>query len=272
MRLDLHIHSAASDGAWTPEKVVRAAAHGGLDVIALADHDTTAGVRAAQAEGAGLNVQVIPALEVSSTWEGREIHVLGYFVGLEATALRAHEDRALTLREARMREMVERLVAQGVDVSYEAVEAAAGPDRVNIGRPHLARALVAAGHVGSVTEAFNTLIGDQHAAFVPTRLLSPVEAVALVLESGGVPVWAHPPGDLVDALLPGLVRAGLRGLEVYRPNHSRNDVLRLEGICRSSGLVMSGGSDWHTPDSGVPLGAFHVTGDEVEKLLGAGGM
>lgn len=272
MRLDLHIHTTASDGAWPPEKVVRAAAHGGLDVIAVADHDTTAGVRAAQAQGEEVNVQVIPALEVSSTWEGREIHVLGYFVDPDAPALRAHESRALSAREERMREMVERLGSQGVVVTYEAVEEAAGPDRVNIGRPHLARALVAAGVVTSVVEAFNTLIGDQHAAFVPTRLLGPEEAVELILASRGLPVWAHPPGDVVDALLPPMMRAGLRGLEVYRPSHTRNDVLRLEGICRSAGLVMSGGSDWHTPDSGVLLGAFHVTGDEVERLLAAGGM
>lgn len=272
MRLDLHIHTTASDGAWSPEKVVDGAARGGLDVIALADHDTTAAVRAAQEAGKDRNVQVIPALEVSSTWERREVHILGYFVDPEAAALRAHEDRAGTLRVDRMRAMVERLNQQGIAVTYEDVEDAAGPERVNIGRPHLARALVGAGHVSSVLEAFNTLIGDQHAAFVPTALLEPTEAVDMILQSGGIPVWAHPPADLVDPLLPSLVRAGLRGLEVYRPTHSRNDVLRLEGICRSTGLLMSGGSDWHTPDSGVVLGAFHVTADEVEKLLTAGGM
>jgi hypothetical protein len=164
------------------------------------------------------------------------------------------------------------LAGQGVHVTFADVEAAAGPDVVNLGRPHLAKALVAAGHVSSVTEAFNTLIGDQHHAFVPTRLLDPTEAVALVLRAGGIPVWAHPPGDLLDALLPTLIRSGLRGLEVYRPTNSRTDVVRLEGICRSTGLLVSGGSDWHTPDSGVALGAFHVTADEIECLLAAGGM
>lgn len=272
MRLDLHIHSTASDGAWPAEKVVRAAAHGGLDVIALADHDSTAGVRAAQEEASGLNLQVIPAIEVSSTWEGREIHVLGYFVDPDAPRLVAHEGRARTVRHGRMNEMLERLSAQGIEVTMDEVEDAAGPDRVNIGRPHLARALVAGGYAGSVSDAFNTLIGDQHRAFVATQLLSPEEAVVLILESGGLPVWAHPPGDLLDALLPGLVRSGLRGIEVYRPSHSRSDVVRLEGVCRTAGLLKSGGSDWHTPDTGYVLGSFHVTGDEVEKLLAAGGM
>ena len=272
MRLDLHIHTTASDGAWAPEKVVEAAARGGLDVIAIADHDTTAGVRSAQEAGAAANVQVIPALEVSSTWQRREIHVLGYFVDPAAPSLAAHEARALTLREDRMREMVERLVAQGIEVTFEDVEAAAGPDRVNIGRPHLAKALLSGGQVSSVLEAFHTLIGDHHEAFVPTALLTPEEAVDLVLDSGGVPVWAHPPGDLLDPLIPGLVRRGLAGLEVYRPSHSKNDVLRLESICRTTGMVMTGGSDWHTPDAGAVLGTFFVTGDEVDKFLTRGGL
>lgn len=248
------------------------ASGGGLDVIAVADHDTTAAVAAAHAAAEGRSLQVIPALEVSSTWQGREIHVLGYFVDPDAPALVAHGRRAGTARRERMREMVARLAASGIRVTYEEVEAAAGPERVNLGRPHLAKVLVANGHVSSVPEAFSRLIGDQHPAFVPTQLLDPAGAVALILEGGGIPVWAHPPTDLVDALLPGLVRAGLRGLEVYRPTHSRSDVIRLEGVCRSAGLLMSGGSDWHTPDSGVRLGDFHVTGDEVEKLLAAGGM
>jgi len=272
MRLDLHIHTTASDGAWSPEKVVAGAARGGLDVIAIADHDTTSGVAAAQVAGVELNVQVVPALEVSSTWRARDIHVLGYFVDTASEPLLAHARRAGSLRIERMHAMIARLADQGVEVTFEEVEAAAGPERVTIGRPHLARALVKRGHASSVVDAFNTLIGDQHAAFVPTELLSPDEAVRLILAGGGIPVWAHPPGDAVDALLPSLMEAGLRGLEIYRPTHGRNDVLRLEAICRTTGLLRSGGSDWHTPESGYVLGDFHVTGDEVERLLAAGGI
>jgi hypothetical protein len=186
--------------------------------------------------------------------------------------LRTHALRAGELREARMREMIARLGAQGVEVAFEDVEAAAGPERVNIGRPHLARALVQRGYASSVLDAFGTLIGDQHPAFVPAALLGPEEAVRLVLDGGGVPVWAHPPTDALDDLLPGMMRAGLRGLEIYRPSHGRGDVLRLEAICRTTGLLRSGGSDWHTPESGWVLGDFHVTGDEVERLLAEGGI
>lgn len=272
MRLDLHIHTTASDGAWSPAKVVRAAAHGGLDVIAVSDHDTTASVAAAQVAAAEVKLQVIPAMEASSTWQGREIHVLGYFLDPSSTVLATHETRARQLRQDRMTEMVRRLVEQEVHVTFSDVEEAAGPDRSSIARPHLARALVAKGYASSVPDAFNRLIGDPCAAFVPTELQSPTEAVEMLLAAGGIPIWAHPPRDLVDSLLPSLIGAGLQGLEVYRPSHRRNDVLRLEGICRTANLFMSGGSDWHTPEYGPELGDFFVAADEVEKLLTAGGM
>jgi predicted metal-dependent phosphoesterase TrpH len=272
VRLDLHIHSTASDGAWAPEAVVRGAKVGLLDVIALADHDTVAGFREAEATGKPLDVQVIPALEVSSTHAGTDVHVLGYFVDPDAPALAAHTARAGRRRRERMQQMLERLRAQGIDVRFEAVEEVAGPARDVLGRPHLARALVAAGHATSVHDAFDRLIGDRHPAFVPTELLGPVGAVEVITQAGGVSVWAHPPAELVDALLPSLMRAGLRGLEVWRPRGHRGDASRYETVCKTTGLAMSGGSDWHSPDGGTALGDFFVTYDEVERLLAAGGM
>jgi predicted metal-dependent phosphoesterase TrpH len=272
LRLDLHVHSAASDGALAPEAVVRAAARGGLDVIALTDHDTTAGYAAALAAGLELDVQVVPALEVSSTYRDQEVHVLGYFVDPDAPVLRAHAEHARDRREARMREMLARLALRGIRVGYGEVVEAAGGGRAVIGRPHLAKALVARGLASSVEDAFDRLIGDESDAFVPTQLLGPAEAVGVVLEAGGIPVWAHPPGELLDELLPVLVQAGLRGLEVYRPKHQRTDVLRLEEICRRRGLLASGGSDWHRPEGGTSLGDFFVTADEVEALLAEGGI
>ncbi len=272
MRLDLHIHTTASDGAWSPQAVVEGAAAGRLDVVAIADHDTTAAVEAAREAAAPLNVQVVPALEMSSTHDGREVHVLGYFVDVHAEALVSHGGRSGRLRVERMKEMLERLAAAGVDVRYEDVAAAAGPERSSIGRPHLARALVALGYAESVPDAFDRLIGDDRPAFVPTRLQTPAQAIETILSAGGIPVWAHPPADLVGELLPGMIRAGLRGLEVYRPTHRRNQVLRLEEICKTTGLLKSGGSDWHTPEAGAALGDFHVGADEVEGLLAAGGL
>lgn len=275
MRLDLHIHSTASDGACAPAEVVRMGVEGGLDVIALADHDTVAGLPAAQEAVARekLPVHVVPALEVSSTTdEGREIHVLGYFVDPAARSIREHQERAEARRIARMETMVDRLGEQGVHVDMDDVYRVAGPSRHMIGRPHLASVLVEAGYAGSVSEAFDRWIGDGHPAFVPTALGSPTAAVHTVVQSGGVAVWAHPPEDLLDDLLPSLVEAGLQGLEVYRPFCSPRKTRRLERTAEEAGLLVSGGSDWHSPERNRPLGDFFVSSDEVEELLAVGGM
>jgi hypothetical protein len=271
VRLDLHIHTNASDGAWDPARVVKGAVEGGLDAIAIADHDTTAGFPEAREAARSRSIEVIPALEVSSTWEGREIHVLGYFVDPGAEELARHRAHARRQRRARMEEMVDRLARSGTEVAMEHVVAAAGEEADALARPHLAQALVAGGHVGSVHEAFQTLIGDEHSAFVPTRLMTPGEAVGMIHRVGGVAVWAHPPADLLDVLLPFLVEDGLDGLEVYRPTNHRNSTMRLEAACRARGLMASGGSDWHAPGSGRLLGDFHVDGREVEALLARGG-
>lgn len=272
MHLDLHIHSTASDGDLSPRSVLKLAEQARLDVIALADHDTTAGVRRLAELDVKGPIQVIPALEVSSTLDRRELHFLGYFVDPAAPVILRHEERAVRLRERRMKAMVGLLDGAGVTVPFESVVEAAGPERGALSRPHLARALVNAGHVSTVPEAFDRYIGDEHPAFLPTSLLSPEEAVQLILDAGGIPIWAHPPPDRVEPLLPRLVQAGLRGLEVYRPRHDPQYTLRLEGLCRVWKLLPSGGSDWHGPDRGIQLGDFFVTAEEVAELLEEGGI
>ena len=170
-----------------------------------------------------------------------------------------------------MREMIRRLDAQGGSVTFEEVLSVAGPDRQALARPHLARALVERGHARSAVDAFDRLIGNAHEAFVPTGLLSPVAGIELILEAGGIPVWAHPPQWLLDGLLDGFVEAGLAGLEIYRPKNSSNLTMRLEAAARPRGLLVTGGSDWHGPEGGN-LGDFFVTGEEVSGLLEAGGI
>lgn len=271
MRLDLHMHSHASDGELAPVDVVERAAAGGLDVIAITDHDTTAGIEDAQRAADDRAIDVIAAVEMSSTDAGREIHLLGYFVDLAASALMEHERRARVRRVERLQEMTERLRSQGVNIPFEDVLAVPGADRGNIGRPHLARALVADGHATDLDDAFDRYIGDGHPAFVPTSLVSPFEAVAIIQAAGGLAVWAHPPKDALETLTRPLVDSGLSGLEVYRPNHSASFTLQLEAIQRSYGLLRTGGSDWHGPEDGS-LGDFYVTGDEVEAFLDAGGL
>lgn len=170
-----------------------------------------------------------------------------------------------------MKEMVGRLRGVGVELDFDDVLKAAGPDRVSVGRPHLARALVAVGAARSVQDAFNRYIADDRRCYVPVDLVTPTEAVSVILEAGGIPVWAHPPAHLAEVLLPSLVGAGLRGLEVYRPSHTPGEILRLEELCHAHDLLASGGSDWHSPDSGSALGDFFVDAFEIEALLDEGG-
>ncbi len=272
MRLDLHIHSTASDGEISPAEVREAAVAARLDVIALADHDTIAGSRSLLESQEQWPIQIIPALEVSSTLDRRELHFLGYFVDPYAPVLEGHQRRAVEGREKRMREMVKRLQDQGIGVEFEAVVDAAGPEYTTLVRPHLAQALVSAGHAKSTGEAFGRLIGDHCPAFLPTSLLSPEEAIEMIRGAGGIPVWAHPPADLLNAALPRFIQVGLGGLEVYRPRSSSGTVLGLEQAARRAGLMMSGGSDWHSSSNGVELGDFFITAEEVADLLEAGGI
>jgi predicted metal-dependent phosphoesterase TrpH len=269
MRLDLHVHTTASDGSLSPLEVVGLAADGGLDVLAITDHDTVAGIPAAVDAVAGIALQLIPGIEVSSTHEGEEYHILGYFVDPRADSIEAHERHALGARERRMEEMVDRLRRQGLLIEMADVLDAAGPDRSAIGRPHLARALVVKGYAESVPEAFDRLIGDDHPAFVPTRLAMPEEAIGLILDAGGIPVWAHPPMDSLHRLLPTFIGVGLRGLEVYRPRSTPRHVRKLEQVAGTAGLLMTGGSDWHDPERDS-LGSFCVTEEQVGRLIEAG--
>ena len=271
MRLDLHLHSQASDGSEAPGDVVQAAVAGRLDVIALTDHDTTRGLDDARRAAERVPIEVVAGIEISAVHADHGLHILGYFVDPSTPRLRAYEARAGHRREERMREMIRRLAAHGVRIPYASVVEIAGPSRRSLGRPHLARALTRAGYVDSVPAAFDRFIGNQHPAYVPTAFVSAEEAVQIILESGGIPVWAHPRFELLEALLPQLKLAGLRGIEVYRPRTPAKRVLSLERIARSWNMLVTGGSDWHGPDSGT-LGEFCVFADEVAGFLEAGGM
>lgn len=272
MKLDLHVHSTASDGTVSPEGVVERAIDGGLDVLALADHDTVAGVGRAVAAARGRMLHIIPAIEMSSTFEGTDIHILGYFVDIRSEAFVEHAQRNHKRRAARMAEMVARLARQGVAVTRRQLDEQRGSAEVAYSRPHLARALVKAGYASTVRDAFARLIGNDCPAYVPTRIATPEEVTGVILSAGGIPVWAHPPAQHFRRLLPQLLDAGLRGLEAYRATRVYVRLAELEKVARKQGLVLTGGSDWHGPESGSKLGDFYVTGEEVGEFLAVGGM
>ena len=272
MRLDLHVHTTASDGACDPAEVIDLAVESGLDVLSITDHDTVAALEVAMRAAADRSVRLIPGIEVSSTWDGSEYHFLGYFVDPEAASVRTHERDAVERRMDRMEDMVDRLRQQGLLIVMGDVLEAAGPNHFAIGRPHLARALVGGGYASSVPDAFDRLIGDRHPAFVSTLLATPDQAIQVILAGGGIPVWAHPPLGSLARLLPELVRVGLRGLEVFRPHSRPKQVEKLRRAAEGAGLLVSGGSDWHDPDRSGALGDFFVTEDRVGALLEAGSL
>lgn len=266
MKIDLHIHTNASDGAWPAGKVVRAAVAAGLDVIAIADHDTTAAVAPAIA-AAGTDVRVVPAVELTCEGPGGDLHLLGYGIDPEHAAIIEHARSIGLRRETRMRDMIELLDRLGAPVDFDAVLAEAGDDAV-LGRPHLARALVAAGHVPSVAQAFDRYLGDAAPASVPVSGVSAEAAVAMVHEAGGLAVWAHPAPALLESGLDRLVGAGLDGIECFRPRLAPPQVRECRQVAERRGLLTTGGSDWHGPWSGR-LGDFHVAEPSLGDFMTA---
>ncbi|XVQ12781.1 PHP domain-containing protein [Spirillospora sp. CA-255316] len=248
MRIDLHSHSDASDGTRPPAEVVRRAREAGLDVLALTDHDTVAGWdEAARALPEGLTL--VPGVELSCRYEGRSLHLLGYLFDPSAPELAAELAAIRAHRVDRARGMVGRLRALGADVSWERVRELAGGE--SVGRPHIARAMVEAGVVASMDEAFTgDWIADGGRAHVGPYPLDPVRAVRLVREAGGACVLAHPRAGrggraLSDEAIEEFAAAGLAGIEVDHPDHAPEDRARLRDLAAGLGLFGTGSSDYH---------------------------
>lgn len=248
MRIDLHTHTTASDGSLTPAELVRAALDAELDLIAVTDHDTLAGIAPAMEAASGSRLRVLPSVEVSALYDGRSLHLLGYGFDL-ADARFVTRLRAVSMgREERARAILELLAARGTPLSWQRVtEIGQGA----VGRPHIARALVEAGHARDVSDAFARFIGEGCPAYLPSGRMSVMEAIGLVRDAGGEVALAHSllparPLDL-DTLLPVLRAAGLTGLEVYHSEHDAAATQRLRALAAREGLWWCGGSDFHGP-------------------------
>lgn len=266
--IDLHLHSSASDGEQPPGEVVRAAAARGLGTIALTDHDTLAGVKAAREAGAAIGVRVISGCEFSVGASWGEMHLLGYFLPVDSEELSKFLEQQRSKRAARALAMVRKLVALGVKVRMDDVLAAAGGGAV--GRPHLARAMVAAGAVSGIAEAFERYLAFGRPAFVPKDLPHIPAVTALVRKVGGVSVAAHLKDRGTLAKVQELKDLGVDGVEVLHPSHEENVRERLLKAASAAGLVPTGGSDWHG-DSRVDgergaLGSVDVPAEWLERL------
>ncbi len=243
-RADLHTHTTYSDGRLRPEALVEKARRRGLAALAVTDHDTVAGVEEAMAAGVRHGIDVVPGVELSVTVDAREIHLLGYGFDPANAALRAHLRAFAQARRERAARTVERLHELGISLSFDAVLAQATGSEA-LGRPHVARALVEAGHVPSMSVAFERYLKDGGPAFVAKPRVPVEEALALLHGAGGIGVLAHPGHHTNDVLLRRLVRAGLDGLEVYHPMHDASLVRFYQRCARAFDLVETGGSDYH---------------------------
>lgn len=261
----MHTHTNASDGELAPAQLVQLAIERGLDVIAVTDHDTTNGVDAAIEAARGTALEVIPGVELSADVEAAEIHVLGYFVNWHDPEFQTMLGKFQEGRYGRAEKMTHKLAALGAPISFERVKEIAGD--ASIGRPHVARALIEAGHVATINEAFEKYISRNGPAYVERFRLMPEDAVTLILRSGGVPIFAHP-RDVTSWIEP-LVKVGLVGLEVYYLAYDDLTRANLARLAKQYGLLATGGSDFHGLNkmghmSG--LGEVHVPPEVVERL------
>jgi len=244
--VDLHLHTTASDGRCTPEDLVDRCAQVGLRVISVTDHDTRAGEAAARARAVERGIEFISGIEITSVHDGRDVHLLAYNLPAEVPELEALIAGQRRLRLERAREIAERLARAGAPIDIDALVASAShASGKAVARPQIAQYLIAAGHVSSVTEAFDRFLGENCAAYVPHQGASPASVVGLVARSGGLSSLAHPGRLKRDEVIPGLVEAGLACIEAYHSTHDIAAQSHYLALAHQYGLLVTGGSDYH---------------------------
>lgn len=268
-RAELHCHTTASDGYYTPAELVRVARLRDLRVIAITDHDTIDGHDEALAAGAAQDVTVIPGIEISSLSSQGEVHVLGYGVRPTDEATRQQIADLRSSRESRARRILANLERLGKPVQFERVKELAGD--AMLGRPYIAAAMVEAGHVQTKQQAFDEYLAEGKPAFAPNDALTPAEAVDLIHRAGGLAVIAHPAlykGDLM-AVFEDMLAHGLDGIEVYYPLHTAEQSEAFAALARKHNLLITGGSDFHSPvrDTELALGSIRLPPGALDALL-----
>src|SRR6266436_6916595 len=264
--VDLHAHTTASDGSFTPRELVQEAARRGLRVLAVTDHDSTSGLAEALDEAARHPpLEIVPGIEINCDVEGAEIHILGYYVNYEATWFQDFCRAQREERRARVHRMAARLRELGMPIDPDEVLALVREG--SAGRPHVAQAMMKRGYVKSVREAFDKYLAAGKPGHVPRQKLTPEDAVRLIRKAGGVPVFAHPGLSDRDGLIPGLIGAGMMGIECYYTEHSAAQRASYVQICHDHDLVATGGSDFHGPKvRAATLGSPAVPMSTVDAL------
>ncbi len=268
-RVDLHLHTTASDGKYRPAEVVRRAAGLGLSVIAIADHDSVDGIAPALAAAKSFpGLTVIPCLEVSTDVPRGEVHILGYFIDYTSAELNAALAHFRDSREGRAKGMIDKLAGMGINIEWRRVKEIAGEG--SVGRPHIAQAMLEKGYITSFKEAFDKYIAREGPAYVEREKMMPAEAVKLIVRNNGLAVMAHPftVAD-VEAMIVELKPAGLVGIEAYYKNYSAEGKSHLLGLAGKYDLIITGGTDYHGLDDTdeVMMGGADVPFEAVESLL-----
>jgi len=244
--IDLHLHTTASDGRLSPAQLVARASAAGLTTISVTDHDTVAAIGEVSEVARGVNVGVVPGIEITAVDDGRDVHMLGYFFDPESASLAAVLQQQRALRVARVREIGAKLATLGMVVDVESVLlAAAARPGSSVGRPQVARELVRAGYVTSVQDAFDKWLATGRPAFIPRTGPSPAAIVDVIHEAGGLASMAHPGVTKRDELIGPLVESGMDAIEIYHSDHTPEDQNRYQIIARRYGVPVSGGSDFH---------------------------
>jgi len=242
MAYDLHVHSTASDGVYSPAEIVNLGCQLGLTGIALTDHDTVDGIQEACQAGRSSGLDVIPGIEINTDYADREVHILGYGINPDEPTLLASLAIIKEARYSRGCQMIDKLEKLGLPVAWEEVtELAAGGV---VGRPHIAMAMIKHGYVKSVHEAFSSYLSRGKAAYIPRYKITPGEAVNIIYKAGGCPVLAHP-GLINDEQIADEVVKFVAGIEVYYPEHSMKETERWERYAKERGMIITGGSDFH---------------------------
>jgi predicted metal-dependent phosphoesterase TrpH len=268
-KVDLHIHTNASDGKFTPAEIVHKAADAGLQYIAICDHDSIEGVVSAQvAANSYPGVTVIGGVEINTDTPEGELHILGYFYDQNNPELKQSLERLRNSRIERAQKIINKLRKMGIKIDFVRVEELAGEG--SIGRPHIAQAMLEKGYINSFREAFMKYINRGGPAYVERDKITPTEAIQLIARAGGLPVLAHPLTlDHFESAIAELKPAGLIGMEVYYNNYSPQQVQRLQQVAQTFNLVATGGSDYHGLDSmnDPPLGTVEVPLEAAEQLI-----
>jgi predicted metal-dependent phosphoesterase TrpH len=273
--IDLHLHTAASDGVRSPSEIVNYAKSKGLQAIAITDHDTIEGLAEAVAEGQRIGLEVIPGIEISAEHSPGSMHLLGYFLDIHHPLLNERLAYLQKARAERNPKIVENLNRLGVKISYDEVIKASGGGQV--GRPHFAQVLLEKGYVRSFQEAFDRFLKKGASAYVDKVRFTSAEAIHFIREAGGVAVLAHPNtlgvngSKALEVLLLQLIREGLEGIEVYYPEHSPFETAQYKFLAEKQGLVITGGTDYHgiegnELDIGVGRGDLNLPYSIIENL------